>query len=75
MARLGVRAFKPQLRSVAKKLSAVRIAEGVAIPPNTMAELKRDMARLAVLHEQIAAIEKARLERASRTPRTRGPTR
>jgi hypothetical protein len=37
-------------------------AEGVAIPPNTTAELKRNMARLTVLHEQIAAIEKTRLE-------------
>src|ERR1700681_2605525 len=43
MARLGVRGFKPYLRSAPKKLAAVRIAEGVAIPPNTKAELERDM--------------------------------
>ncbi len=63
MTRLGICGFKPYLRSAPKKLAAVRIAAGVAIPFNTTAELKRDMARLTVLHEQIAAIEKTRLER------------
>ena len=72
MARLGVRAFKPQLRSAAKKLGSVRIPEGAAVPPNTMAELERDMARLAMLREQIAAIEKARLERIENAP-DKGP--
>jgi transposase len=68
MARLGIRGFKPHLRSAPKKLGSVRIAEGVAIPPNTKAELERDMARLAVLLEQIAAIEKTRLERIATAP-------
>jgi transposase len=72
MARLGVRGFKPYLRSAPKKLAAVRIAEGVAIPPNTKAELERDMARLAVLHEQITAIEKTRLKRIESAP-DKGP--
>src|ERR1700736_2658517 len=72
MARLGVRGFKPYLRSAPKKLAAVRIAEGVAIPPNTKAELERDMVRLAVLHEQIAAIEKTRLKRIEAAP-DKGP--
>jgi transposase len=62
MARLGVHGFKPHLRSAPKKLGSVRTPEGVAVPPNTRAELERDMARLAVLREQIVAIEKARLE-------------
>ena len=51
-ARLGISGFKPYLRSAPKKLAAVRIAEGVVIPPNTTAELKRDMARLTVVHAQ-----------------------
>ena len=68
MARLGVRAFKPFLRSAPKKLSAVQTPEGMAIPPNTKAELERDMTRLAVLNEQIAAIEKTRLERIKAAP-------
>jgi transposase len=68
MARLGVHGFKPHLRSAPKKLGSVRIPEGVAIPPNTMAELERDMARLAVLRQQIAAIEQTRLERIEAAP-------
>src|SRR5713101_5198386 len=48
--------IETHLRSAPKKLGSVRTPEGVAVPPNTMAELERDMARLAVLREQIAAI-------------------
>ncbi len=72
MARLGVRGFKPYLRSAPKKLAAVQTPEGVAVPPNTKAELERDMARLAVLREQIAAIEKTRLKRIEAAP-DKGP--
>jgi transposase len=72
MARLGVCSFKPHLRSAPKKLGSVRIAEGVAVPPNTKAELERDMARLVMLREQIAAIEKTRLERFEAAP-DKGP--
>jgi transposase len=72
MAWLGIRGFKPQLRSAAVKLESLRTPEGVPIPPNTFAELRRDMARLAVLREQIAAIEKARAERLDADPE-RGP--
>jgi len=68
MARLGVHGFKPHLRSAPKKLGSVRTPEGVSVPPNTKAELERDMARLAVLREQIVAIEKARLERIKNAP-------
>jgi transposase len=68
MARLGVHGFKPHLRSAPKKLGSVRIPEGAAIPPHTMAELERDMVRVAVLREQIAAIEQTRLERIEVAP-------
>src|ERR1700736_161621 len=68
MARLGVHGFKPHLRSAPKKLGSVRTPEGVSGPPNTKAELERDMAGLAVLREQIVAIEKARLERIKNAP-------
>jgi transposase len=63
MARLGIHGFKPQLRSAPKKLGAIRTPEGVAIPPNTRAELEREMVRLAMLREHIATIEQTRLER------------
>ena len=72
MAWLGIRGFKPQLRSAAVKLESLRTPEGVPIPPNTFAELRRDMARLAGRREQIAAIETARAERLDMDPE-RGP--
>jgi transposase len=62
LARLGIRGFKPTLRKAPQRLAALRTLEGVPIPPNTVAEMQRDMARLAVLREQIEEIERARLQ-------------
>ena len=61
LVRLGVRGFNVKLRKAAEQLEKLRTAEGEALPPNTLAELRRDMARLKLVHEQIAAIEKERL--------------
>jgi transposase len=61
--RFGVRNFKPTLRKAAERLASLRTPEDVALPPETQAELRRDMARLALVKEQIKAIETARLER------------
>jgi transposase len=68
MAWLGIRGFKPQLRSAAAKLDSLRTSEGMPIPPNTLAELRRDMARLTTVREQIAEIEESRLERLETAP-------
>lgn len=62
LARLGIRGFKPMLRKAPQRLAALRTLEGVPIPPNTLAEMQRDMARLAVVREQIDEIEGARLQ-------------
>ena len=62
LARLGIRGFKPTLRKAPQRLAALRTLEGVPIPPNTVAEMQRDMARLAVVREQIDEIERARLQ-------------
>jgi transposase len=59
LARLGIRGFKPTLRKAPQRLAALRTLEGVPIPPNTVAEMQRDMARLAVVREQIDEIERA----------------
>ena len=72
LARLGIRDFKPELRSAPKGLGTVRTPEGLPIPPNTLKEFRRDLARLAMVREQIAAIEQARLERLEQAPKT-GP--
>jgi transposase len=68
LARLGVRGFKPELRNASTRLATLRTPENIVIPPNTLAEIRRDLARLAVIREQIKAIEQARVERLQRDP-------
>jgi transposase len=68
LARLGIRGFKPALRNAAERLETLRTPEGAPLPPNTLAELRRDMARLRVVREQIQEIEAARAERVERAP-------
>src|SRR4051795_1766144 len=46
MARLGIRGFRPGLRKAAERLDQLRTPEGAPLPPNTLAELRRDLARL-----------------------------
>ena len=62
LARLGIRGFKPTGRGASERLEALRTPEGAALPPNTQAELRRDMARLGFIVGQIKEIEDARQE-------------
>ena len=71
LARLGIRGFKPTLRKACERLGTLRTAEGAPLPPNTLAELRRDMARLRLVREQIAEVEAARLERLEEEPGSR----
>jgi len=66
LARLGIRGFKPMLRHAAERLGALRTPEGTVLPPNTLAELQRDIARLRFVREQIKQIEDTRVERLER---------
>jgi transposase len=66
LARLGIRGFKPTLRRAPERLAELRTPEGSALPPNTMAELRRDMARLRFIADQIREVEDARAERIER---------
>jgi hypothetical protein len=66
--RLGIRGFKPELRRAPKKLDGLRTPEDLAIPPNTLNEISRDMARLAMVREQIDVIEQARVARIAQAP-------
>src|ERR671938_1055797 len=68
LTRLGVRGFKPTLRNALQHLETLRTPEGEPLPPNTLAELRRDMARLRLVREQIAELEAARLERLEEEP-------
>jgi transposase len=73
LARLGIRNFKPTLRKAAERLATVHTPEGMPLPPNTLAELQRDMARLGFVVSQIRQIEEARQKRLEQQPET-GPT-
>lgn len=72
LVRLGIRGFKPGLLAAPQRLDALQTPEETPIPPNMLDEMRRDMARLAWVREQINAIEQARLERLERAPAT-GP--
>lgn len=69
--RLGVRGFNPALRRAAKQLETLVTPEGALLPPNTMDEMRRDLARLAVVREQIETIERDRLARLQQAPQSR----
>jgi transposase len=68
LARLGIVGFKPTLRKAAEHLAALRTPEGEAVPANTLAALRREMARLQLVREQIAEIEATRRERIEAAP-------
>src|SRR3989475_11844966 len=55
LARLGIRGFKPHLRKAPERLAGLRTAEGTGLPANIIEEFRRDMARLALVREQISS--------------------
>jgi transposase len=68
LVRLGIRGFNPKLKRAAGRLEDLRTPEGEPIPPNTLAELRRDMERRRLVSNQIRQIEEARLERLEQAP-------
>jgi transposase len=68
LARLGIRGFKPTLRRAPERLEGLRTPEGDALPPNTLSELRRDMARLRLIRGQITELEAMRSERLEAAP-------
>lgn len=71
LACLGIRNFKPTLRKAPEPVELLRTPEGVPLPPNMLAELRRDMARLRFVTDQIEVIEAARQQRLRQTPERR----
>lgn len=69
LVRFGIRNFNVKLKKAAQRLETLRGAEGELLPPNTLAEFRREMARLAFIKEQIKEIEKARLAALKQAPR------
>jgi transposase len=68
LARLGIRYFNTKLKKAADRLGGLRTPEGEPIPPNTLAELRRDMERRRLVIDQIRQIETARLQRLAQAP-------
>ena len=68
LARLGIRTFKPTLQRATDLLPTLRTPEGTPLPPNALAEMSRDLARLHFVEDQIREIEAARLERLNQAP-------
>ena len=68
LVRLGIRGFNPKLKRAAARLDGLRTPEGEPIPPNTQAELRRDMERRRLVSDHIRQIEEARLERIEQAP-------
>ncbi len=67
--RLGIRNLNVTLRKAAERLDQLRTPEGLPIPPNTLAELRRDLARLQLIREQVKEIESTRQRRLEQAPR------
>jgi transposase len=69
LVRFGIRNFKPTLRKASEQLEALNTPEGTPLPPNTLAEKRRDMARLRFVIDQIKEIEAARLKQLKQAPK------
>ena len=67
LARLGIRGFRPALSRASKQLQTLRTPEGSAVPANTLAEMRRDIARLLFVKQQIKEVERMRLKRLEQT--------
>lgn len=68
LARLGIRGFNPTLQRATKLLPRLRTPEAIPLPPNALAEMGRDLARLHFVQGQIREIETARLQRLDQAP-------
>ncbi len=72
LVRLGIRGFNPKRRNAPHRAETLRTPEGTPIPPNTLAELQREMAHYRFVNEQIKQIEDVRLKQLKQAP-GRGP--
>jgi transposase len=71
LVRLGIRGFNPKLRKAPQKLATLRTPEGCSIPPNTLAELEREMGHYRFINDQIEQIETTRLAQLQEQPQQR----
>src|SRR5258708_1426872 len=67
-ARFGLRTLRPTMRKLAEGLEDLRTAEGTSLPQNTLSELRRHLARLRFVRDQIRAVEQDRLRKLAVAP-------
>jgi transposase len=68
LTRLGITSFRPTLRRAKERPAELRTPDGLVIPPNAAAELRRHIERLQLVRQQIKEIETERAERVAQTP-------
>src|SRR5262249_56625217 len=68
LVRFGIRNFKPTLSKAPERLNELYTPEGDLLPPNTLAELRRDMARLRFIIGHLNEIEAARVHALAQAP-------
>jgi transposase len=57
LVRLGIRGFNPKPKRATRRFDGLRTPAGEPIPPNALAELRRDMERRRLVNNQIRQIE------------------
>ena len=68
LARLGIRNFNPKLKAP-ERIENGRTPDGEPIPPNRLAELRRDMERKQLVSEQIRQIRRRVSSISNRPPK------
>jgi len=68
--RFGIRTLRPTMRKLAEGLEDLRTAEGTPLPQNTLSELRRHLARLRFVRDQIRAVEQERLRKLAVAPKS-----
>jgi transposase len=68
--RFGIRSLRPTMRKFAEGLEDLRTAEATPLPQNTLSELRRHLARLRFVRDQIRAVEQERLRKLAVAPKS-----
>ena len=68
--RFGIRSLRPTMRKLAEGLEDLRTAEGTPLPQNTLSELRRHLARLRFIRDQIRAVEQERQRKLAVAPKS-----
>jgi transposase len=66
--RFGLRTLRPTMSKLAERLEDLRTAECTPLPQNTLSELRRHLARLPFVRDQIRVVEQERLRKLAVAP-------